>query len=258
LSFADHFSELADEYARHRPEYPPRLFAHLASLCPRTDLAWDCGTGNGQAARGLAEHFHRVIATDASAEQIRRAFPHERVDYRVATAEEADLDPGSVDLVAVAIAVHWFDLDRFYAKVRRVLRPAGVLAVWTYHHARIDPEIDALVCRYYEDTLAGFWPPQVRLIEDHYRTLPFPFEELHAPALHMEADWDLHQLAGYLSSWSAVFKYQRHHGRHPLETLWKDLSRAWGPERRKRRVLWPLHMRVGAASPRPASASSSS
>ena len=50
-----------------------QLFTYLASLCPAHDLAWDCATGNGQAAVALAPHFEQVIATDASAQQIDQA-----------------------------------------------------------------------------------------------------------------------------------------------------------------------------------------
>ena len=67
----DHFSGHADLYEAFRPTYPEALFAYLSSLCPRHDLAWDCATGNGQAAVPLAAYFRAVIATDASQKQIR-------------------------------------------------------------------------------------------------------------------------------------------------------------------------------------------
>src|SRR5882672_6324063 len=130
--FQDLFSNHAACYAQARPGYPKELFAYVASLVPEHKLAWDAGTGNGQAAIGLAEQFERVIATDASAEQIKHATPHERVEYRVVTAEGADLEPGSVDLVMVAQALHWFRHDAFYANVRRVARPHGVIVASCY------------------------------------------------------------------------------------------------------------------------------
>jgi SAM-dependent methyltransferase len=129
--FEDHFSPQSGDYARYRPHYPPDLFEYLARIAPGRRLAWDCGTGNGQAAQELARHFNRVVATDASPEQIAHAIPHERIEYRVERAEEVDLAPGSVDLVTVAVAVHWFDLS---SSTRRC-SAAGPedLAVWTYH-----------------------------------------------------------------------------------------------------------------------------
>ena len=155
-------------------------------------------------------------------------------------------EPGSVELVTVAIAVHWFDLERFYAAVRRVVAPEGVLAVWTYHLPEIDPAVDPLIERYYGEVLAGYWPAPIQYIEDRYRTLPFPFKELEPPEMAMQADWPLDHLAGFLSSWSASQRYQAERGEHPLRP---DLARncrkpgvcPTGP----RRVRWPLHLRVG-------------
>src|SRR5438309_10549779 len=82
MKFKDHFSAHAAEYAKFRPHYPDELFEHLASISPRHELAWDCATGNGQAAVGLARHFEKVIATDASAQQIESVEPDKRISYR--------------------------------------------------------------------------------------------------------------------------------------------------------------------------------
>ena len=96
--FSDHFSGHAVDYAKFRPRYPKELFRWLASVAPSTELAWDCATGNGQAAVELAEVFERVIATDASEKQIVNAEKHPRVEYRVAPAEESGLESNNVDL----------------------------------------------------------------------------------------------------------------------------------------------------------------
>jgi SAM-dependent methyltransferase len=245
MSFDDHFSKQAREYARYRPHYPRDLFTYLASMAPRRQLAWDCGTGNGQAARDLVSHFSRVVATDASAEQLTHAIPHERIEYRVERAENVSLEPGSVDLVTVAIAVHWFDLDQFYAAVRRVAAPGGILAVWTYHLPVIEPRIDWALKRYYSEVLAGYWPRQIDYLEHGYRNLPFPFEELAPPPFEMRADWDLGQLLGFLESWSATQRYQKERGQHPVRLIWPELAEAWGEETRRRSIRWPLHLRVG-------------
>jgi SAM-dependent methyltransferase len=249
MTFEDHFSEQAKLYAQSRPTYPPALFAYLASLAPARDLAWDCGTGNGQAALELAEHFRQVVATDASAEQIENAFPHERVTYRVEAAEETSFAPHSVDLTTVGTAVHWFDFDAFYAEVRRVTKPGGVLAVWTYHLAIVEPAVDDLLERYYRQTLAGYWPERIRYLEERYRTLPFPLTEIDPPPFEMEADWDLNALLGFLNSWSATRRFLESEGRHPLVPLKDKLQEAWGDPEQKRHVRWPLHFRIGRVSP---------
>ncbi|MCA9906852.1 MAG: class I SAM-dependent methyltransferase, partial [Anaerolineae bacterium] len=243
----DHFSEQAQDYVRYRPQYPPELFTYLASIAPGRQLAWDCGTGNGQAALSLAEHFDRVIATDASADQITHAAPHPRISYRVERAEDIDLDANSLDLVTVAIAVHWFDFDSFYQAVRRVLKPGGILAVWTYHLPAIEPAIDRLLTRYYGEVLAGYWPERFRYVDARYRTLPFPFTELTPPQLEMQTDWTLTQVAGFLSSWSATRQYVKARQQHPLEAIWPELTDLWGDAEHTRTLHWPLHIRIGRA-----------
>ena len=105
--YKDYFSARATAYTRYRPTYPPTLFAWLAGLTDRHDLAWDCGCGNGQATIGLAPYYSRVIGTDPSRQQIENAVPHEGVTYAIASAEESGLADASIDLVVVAQALHW-------------------------------------------------------------------------------------------------------------------------------------------------------
>ena len=251
FNFEDHFSNHSRQYAQHRPKYPDEIYAYLASIAPARDLAWDCGTGNGQAAVGLAKYFDRVYATDASAGQISAAYPHEKVEYHVEPAEHVSLGNSSVDLVTVAVAIHWFDFDEFYREVKRVLKPEGVMAAWTYNSVEIFPEVDKLVWHYYQDVVGEYWPERIRYIEQRYKTIPFPFEEITPPSFLMEIDWTLLQLAGFLNSWSATQRYQAQNGRHPLLLIWDQLAHAWGDEHKPRRVRWPLHFRLGRHPSRP-------
>jgi len=247
--FEDHFSKQSQTYAQYRPQYPEEIYAYLASLAPGRSLAWDCGTGNGQAAIGLAKYFDKVYATDASAEQISRAYGHPNVEYHVEPAEHTSLADVSVDLVTVAVAIHWFSFDDFYREVKRVLKPKSILAAWTYHLPEIAPAIDPLLNRYYEEILNGFWPERIRYLHEKYKTLPFPFEEILPPAFEMQADWNLSQLAGFLDSWSATQRYKEQKGSHPLEVIWEPLLQAWGNEREPRLIRWPLHFRIGRKTP---------
>ena len=191
-SFHDHFSSVAKRYADFRPHYPAGLFDYLATVVPASSVVWDCAAGNGQATFDLAERFERVVATDASAEQIASAKPHPKVEFRVAPAEESGLANESLGLVAVAQALHWFDLTRFYAEVARVLRPGGVLAVWAYGVNEVEGDaINQLVQDFYSNTIGPYWPPERKLVEEGYRTISFPFAEITTPTFRMEARWTL-------------------------------------------------------------------
>jgi SAM-dependent methyltransferase len=249
--FKDHFSTASDRYAAHRPGYPAGLYEWLAGLRPRSGtgaghaLAWDCATGSGQAARGLAAHFARVVATDASAEQIRHAVPHPRIDYRVAAAEASGLPAHSVDLVTVAQAAHWFDLARFHAEVARVLKPGGVLALWGYGRLVLPGAADAPFLRFYAETVGPYWPPERALIDDAYRSLHFPFAEIAAPAFEITVEWNLADLLDYVSTWSAVKRYLAARGEDPLPALRAALLPGWGDPATVRTLRWPLFLRVG-------------
>jgi ubiquinone/menaquinone biosynthesis C-methylase UbiE len=243
--FKDHFSSHAAAYALSRPGYPPALFSHLASLAPSTQLAWDCATGSGQVAIGLARHFERVIATDASAAQIEHAFGHERIVYRVEPAEATSLDPASVDLVTVGQALHWFDLDRFYTEVRRVLRPRGLVVAWCYGRCTIAPDIDAIVDRFYAEIVGPFWPPERVLVESGYQTLPLPFERVPLSAFGMHAEWTVDELLAYLGTWSATQRYASEHGHDARDEIAESLMNAWGSRHARRRIEWPLAFLVG-------------
>ncbi|HRD64669.1 MAG TPA: class I SAM-dependent methyltransferase [Candidatus Competibacter sp.] len=249
-TFTDHFASVAADYAGFRPTYPAKLFAWLADIAPGRTLAWDCAAGSGQASRDLALHFERVVATDASSAQIAAAMPQPGVEYRVAAAEASGLPDAAVDLVAVAQALHWLDLDRFYAETRRVLKPGGILAVWSYGVLSVEgATANAQVEAFYRDTVGPYWPPERRLVESGYRTLPFPFAEIPAPAFDMEAHWTLSELLGYIRSWSATGRYIAERGHDPVAPLATELSPLWTPPHDRRRVTWPLAVRVGKASP---------
>ncbi len=242
-AFKDHFSVVADQYARSRPNYPEALFDWLASVAPRHEAAWDCACGSGQAALSLAAHFDWVCATDASAEQIARAEAHPRVSYGVGPAEHTSFEDDSFDLILVAQAVHWFDPDAFFAEVKRVGRVDGVLVLAAYELHRVTPEIDAVIDAFYEPVLGPYWQPERRHIQSGYRSLPFPFEEIRTPDLFMTAEWTVEQCIGYLNTWSSVSRYRQETGKDPLARFVGSLRAAWGDGART--VRWPLILRAG-------------
>ena len=242
--FRDHFAFAASSYASYRPHYPRALFHWLESLTPRHEVAWDCGTGSGQAAVALARHFGQVVATDASLAQLANADRARGVHYLAMRAEQCALGAGSVDLVTVAQALHWFDHPRFFAQADHALRPGGVLAVWSYGLLAVDPAIDPLLHRFYEERLGAFWPAERALVERGYAGIALPYPELEPPAFTMEESWSLAQLVGFLSTWSAVGRYRTATGTDPLPELVRELETAWEPAR-ERRIRWPLIVRAG-------------
>lgn len=244
MTFADHFSEKSGLYAAARPRYPDALFEFIAGACLVRERAWDCATGNGQAALGLARHFAAVEATDASAQQVGSAAPHERVRYSLAPAEKTNFAPASFDAVCVAQALHWFDLDRFYNEVRRVLKPGGIVAVWGYDVMRVAPGFDGLFAQAVLGALEPYWPPQNRLLWAGYETIPFPFARIEAPRFAIEVHWTFAQFRDYVCTWSAMRGLEAAKGADYLGPAWEDLGREWGAEL-SQRVVMPLHFLCG-------------
>ncbi len=245
-----HFSGVAAGYATYRPRYPAQLFEALAALAPDRLLAWDCGAGNGQASRALAEHYAHVVATDISEQQIANAEPHDRVEYRVAPAERSGLAAGSVALVTVAQALHWFKVDAFHAEAKRVLKPGGVIAEWTYTLLDVpDAPAVADVVNDMDARMKFWWPPERAHVDARYDTLSFPFERVALPMASepaMKADWTAEQMCGYVATWSAVSRYRAANADDPMVGFKERLSTAWGsPERHV--IRWPLVIRVGRA-----------
>ncbi|MBI4808964.1 MAG: class I SAM-dependent methyltransferase [Nitrosomonadales bacterium] len=242
---ADHFTPVAGQYATFRPSYPDELFDWLAGIAPQRGVAWDCGAGNGQATVALAKRFKHVLGTDISAAQLAAAPTLPNIEYRVASAEACGLPDGSADLVTVAQAMHWFDLPKFYAEVRRVLKPRGALAAWGYNRLLIaQPDIQKLVDRFYEEKIGAYWPVERAHVENGYRDLPFPFPRINVPQFSLHKDWSREQLLGYLRSWSAVGRFKAVNGYDPVDALAEEIAVFW-TEDRTCRVEWPLFMHAG-------------
>ncbi|MEX0968186.1 MAG: class I SAM-dependent methyltransferase [Bacteroidia bacterium] len=243
--FKDYFSKQSNVSAQSRPSYPEELFAFLSGAAPAKDVAWDCATGNGQAATSLSRYFKQVIATDASQAQIANARQLPNIQYSVAPAEESGLPENSVSLVTVATALHWFDLDRFYAEVKRVLKPGGILAAWSYSGNSVNTDVDPHLNRLWHKILDGYWPAKSQIVWEKYRTIPFPFAETAHPEFQIKEQWNLKEQLNYLMSWSGTQRYLERNRKNPIEIIEDDLRKAWGNPEEKREVTWEIFMRMG-------------
>jgi SAM-dependent methyltransferase len=243
--FRDHFSGHAAVYKSYRPSYPAALFDAIAARSPATDAAWDCACGNGQASIGLAAKFDLVYATDASAQQIDGAEPHPRVRYSVAPAEDSGLAPQSVDAVLVAQALHWFDIERFYDEVERVVRRGGLVVAAGYEGHLVSPEIDAVTMHLSVDVIGSHWPPEGHHLRTKYDDIPRRFPPVDFPDLAIEVDWSLDQLMGYYASWSGLQRYRKATGEDPLPKTRDAIAKHWGDPAEPRRVTWPLVIMAG-------------
>ncbi len=246
MTFNDHFSHGSDEYNRYRPAYPAELFAWLRERLPDVSTVWDCGCGTGQASLLLGEHFPHVIATDPSEQQIAHARPHPNIEYRIARAEESGLGDGVVGLVVVAQALHWFDLGRFYAEVRRVLQPGGWLVALTYNLPVIAGIDNGPFERFHWDTLIDDWAPERVHVDCGYADLPFPFERVDTPAFPMLSHWGLDRFLGYVNTWSGLNRYRKRTGDDPLPQFRAEMEAVWGDPATERELNWRLTIHIGA------------
>lgn len=243
-TFRDYFSASSPGYARFRPGYPDALFDWIAAESAATARVWDCATGTGQAAVGLARRFDRVIATDASAAQLAEAARHPRIGYVRSLAESSGLASSSMDAIVVAQAVHWFDRPAFFAETARVARPGALIAAWTYWALVIAPDIDARIAAFYADVVGPFWPPERRLIERQYRDIDLPFARIAAPDLSMQVPMTLNDVAGYVGTWSSTLRYLAAKQADPVPLLIDAIAPLWGEPDDVRMTTWPLAIRA--------------
>jgi ubiquinone/menaquinone biosynthesis C-methylase UbiE len=242
----NYFAVQSEHYARNRPTYPEELFSFLSGLCNSHELAWDCATGNGQAAVSLSKYYKKVLATDLSAEQISRAFYRENIFYKVESSEHSSLNNETADLVTVATAVHWFNLPEFYKEVHRVLKPGGVFSVWGYAGCKLNPAIDKVLDEFVFDILIKYWCPETKLNwQDKYETLNFPYQLIETPSFAATARFNLNDLVHYLNSWSSVQKFKDENQSNPVNLIFPLLEKLWGDPEDVKQVTWDLFLKCG-------------
>ena len=245
----DYFSAQAQQYKQFRPHYPAALYDFLHTGLPPKASILDCATGNGQAALGLAGTNCQLVGLDLSIEQLAKAPRTANCLWVQSTVEALPIASHSMDLVTVAQALHWFDFDKFYPEVRRVLTPKGRIAVWTYSLLaacpQFPPPIEDVVRWFYHDVVGEYWPPERRWVDDEYQNIPFPFAEVPVPDFNIDVRWLRQELIGYISSWSAVQLCVTNTGKNPLPALESRLDAVWPGENYELVFSWPLSVRVG-------------
>jgi hypothetical protein len=167
----------------------------------------------------------------------------------VSPAESAPLASGSVDLITVAQALHWFDHARFNGEVRRVAAPQAAIAAWTYAALRMDGAVGDVLRRTMFETLGPYWPPERRYVDEEYRSIPFPFERLPSPSLALEEHWNFAQVVGYMRTWSATTRFVTAHGDAQVVAVERELGELWGDPTQARRITWPLVVVAGRVGP---------
>ena len=240
----DNFSFSPEQYARYRPDYPAAIFDFIYPLLNDKSVAWDCGTGNGQLAKELSKDFGRVEATDISSKQLEHAFATENINYTAQPAEKTNFADNSFDLITVAQAVHWFDVDKFNEEVKRVGKPNSIIAMIGYELNNITPEIDAVIRHFYKNIIGEYWDAERKHLENRYQHIAFPFRELETPTIQNIKLWKFEHLLGYLNTWSAVQHYKDKNNANPIDLIQEDLQKAWGSAE-VRRVIFPIIFRVG-------------
>ncbi|MDB5257739.1 MAG: SAM-dependent methyltransferase [Chitinophagaceae bacterium] len=244
----DLFSSHAEEYQKYRPSYPEELYLFLFTLVSKKETAWDCGTGNGQVAVVLAHYFEHVYATDLSEKQLQQAPSVSNIHYKIEPAEQTSFPDHLFDLITVAQAIHWFDFNLFYKEVRRTLKPEGIVAVMGYGLLRTEDSINLIIDHFYTQIIGPYWDTERRYIDEQYQTIPFPFEEIKAPAFNHTVEWNLHQLIGYLNTWSAVRFYEKKEQLNPLSLIEEQLGKAWGAANKTKSITFPILLRIGKAN----------
>lgn len=240
----DNFSARSDKYARFRPAYPDELYKFILSLVNTKENSWDCGTGNGQIAKELSNHFTTVYATDISESQIMNAFAAANIFYKVQAVEDVAFPSHFFDLIMVGQAIHWFDFDAFYKVVKRTLKEDGLFAVLGYGLFRTGDATDNVVDHFYNNVTGPYWDKERHYVDEGYKTIPFPFKEIPTPEFTISYQWDFEHLIGYLETWSAVQHYIKATGNDPVKLFRAELKKTW-PVNTIKTVTFNIFMRAG-------------
>lgn len=238
----DNFSKDSSQYAQFRPGYSRELIEFVLEQTEKREVAWDCGTGNGQVAIRLAEYFPRVEATDISLQQIQNALQSPGIHYTLQPAEKTSFPKDTFDLLTVGQAVHWFDFESFFKEAERTLKPGGIIALLGYGLFKSNRETNNIIDHFYSEIIGPYWDPERKYLDENYKTIPFPFKEIEVPSFNSQYSWSFERLKGYLKTWSAVNHFKEQQGYDPVEEISGELKKAFGDVGE---INFPMLLRLG-------------
>ncbi len=239
------FSYDPSHYTNYRPQYPKELFEFLSKKSTSPKMVLDCGSGSGQATEGLSRIFEHVIAVDASNELLSKAKKLSNVTYIQSLCEKLPLASNSIDLICVAQAIHWFQLETFYEEVKRILKPGGIIAVFCYNQATISTKVDEIVANIYEQVKSNEnITIERQYVYDAYETLPFPFKKILSPSFKMTVRWNYNQWLEYMKTWPSILEYEKKFNINLVENSKLAIRHAWENEDEKE-ITWSIYLKVG-------------
>lgn len=239
----DNFSKQASEYSKFRPQYPDEMIDYLVSFVDNKDTALDIATGNGQVAHKLSRFFKTVYGIDISQNQLANAISAQNIIYKVSAAEDTFFGDHQFDLITVAQAVHWFEFDSFYKEIYRILKPSGLFAVLGYGLFSTNTDSDKILRNFYSHIVGPYWDAERKYLDENYKTIPFPFDEIIAKPFENHFVWTFEELIGYLETWSATQHYISKNKQNPLDLIYDELKNSW--QKNDKKVVFPWLLRIG-------------
>ncbi|MFT2109651.1 class I SAM-dependent methyltransferase [Marinomonas sp. 2405UD68-3] len=240
-----YFDTASDIYSRARPTYPAELYFWLAKQASGHSLVWDSACGTGQASIDLAAYFESVEASDVSETQVAEATPHRKIHYQVCQSEKTPYSDNSFDVVCVAHALHWLDLDSFWDELRRVLKPNGLFVCWGYNWIRIGEHEDDVIDRYVLKKVHTHWKDESRLLWREYKDIDFPLEMMDVPQFELTQNWSAYRVFEYIRSWSATSLLIESEGDQFLQKAWDEMIKLWGDPLQKKSITLPFFVKAG-------------
>jgi ubiquinone/menaquinone biosynthesis C-methylase UbiE len=126
---------VGDVYAHGRPFHHPRSLAHILAIVGDGEVehAVDIACGTGMSTIALAAHAASVVGVDVSPEMLGSARRAPGASYLLGNAERMPFTDHVFDAATCCSGIHWFDQSRFFAELKRVLRPDGWVGLYDHY-----------------------------------------------------------------------------------------------------------------------------